>query len=148
MRIEGYGRIGKIIESQRGMKDKKVDTPFKDILKSKIGSADTLSATKAYSIGKTLPLLVGKNFLPPKEQIVSKVEELINVLERYQARLSDPLNNMKDLHPLIEKIEKGVDELTDLLDLIPPEDRLYPILSEAIIIGTTELGRYKRGEYI
>ncbi|GEM_PF-6371389 len=148
MRIEGYGRIGKIVELQRGMKDKKVDTPFKDILKSKIGSAETVSAAKAYSIGQTLPLVVGKNFLPPKEQIVSKVEGLIDILERYQARLSDPSYNMKDLHPLVEKMEKGVDELTDLLDLIPSDDRLYPILSEAIIMGTIELGRYKRGEYI
>ncbi len=83
-----------------------------------------------------------------KTPVIHKVERLLNVLENYQTKLADPTVSLRDLYPLVARMEDETGNLLPLLDSLPGGDELRNILNKALIRSTVEVTRFKRGDYL
>lgn len=83
-----------------------------------------------------------------KTPVIEKVERFLDVLEDYQTRLGDSTTSLKDLHPLIVRMESETENLLPLLDSLPPEHEVRDILNRATIYSTVEVAKFNRGDYL
>jgi len=87
-------------------------------------------------------------FSPERVPIVAKVEGLLDVLEDYQAGLDNPNISLKDLNPLIARIEKETETLLPTLDSLSGDDKVGGILNRALIHSIVEIAKFNRGDYL
>jgi len=75
-------------------------------------------------------------------------EKVLELLEGYQKSMADPTIALKQIDPMVQSLSKGIETLDSLSKSLAPSDPLQKILTEAGIVSTIEVERFKRGEYI
>ena len=80
--------------------------------------------------------------------IVERTEKFLDILEEYQNKLMDPRATLRDIHPLIERMETEKENLTPVLHSLPTGDGLKEILNDALITSSLEVIKFKRGDYL
>ena len=87
-------------------------------------------------------------FAVQSNQMVEQTEQFLDLLEQYQSKLMDPQASLRDIHPLVESIQKEKDALAPLMDSLPDGDELKDVLKSALITSTVEMIKYNRGDYV
>ncbi|MBN1828584.1 MAG: hypothetical protein JW884_05500 [Deltaproteobacteria bacterium] len=81
------------------------------------------------------------------ELALKKSENLLELLERYDALLNDPGVPLKDIYPTISAMEESCDEIAPLLTSLEDTHPLRPIVNELLVIASIETIKFNRGDY-
>ncbi|MBW1781335.1 MAG: hypothetical protein JRL30_11420 [Deltaproteobacteria bacterium] len=87
-------------------------------------------------------------FAVQNNPIVERTEKFIGILEEYQKKLRDPQSTLRDIHPLIERMETEKEALVPVLNSLPPGDKLKDILNDILITSSLEVIKFNRGDYV
>jgi hypothetical protein len=123
---------------------------FKDILKASVER----SAPPPAKITSSLPIqtLSAIHFEPlsPENRSVTveRVDNLLNLLEKYRDQLADPQVTLRQIEPLLNTIEKEKTQLSSVLDSLESEDGLKDIVNRTLVTASLEIVKYNRGDYI
>ena len=79
--------------------------------------------------------------------IVKFAERLLNTLDEYRQKLKDTSVPLKDIKPLIERLERERNSLTPAIQSLSNTDGLKSILYKTIEFSSQEILRFKRGDY-
>lgn len=79
--------------------------------------------------------------------IVEGAERLLDTLDEYRQKLGNHEVRLREMDPLINKIDKQTERLTTELDSLPEGDGLREILNQALIASSLEVARFNRGDY-
>lgn len=79
---------------------------------------------------------------------LDRVENLLNLLEKYRQQLRDPQVTLRTIEPLMRTIAAEKDQLSEKLDSISNEDGLKDILNQTLITASLEVIKFNRGDYI
>lgn len=96
------------------------------------------SLNAAVGIG---PEWIGRN------TIESDFEQLIGGLDVYREKLGNPACTLKDIEPDLQTVNALRKRLADRLETLPENDPIKGILNEGLIVASTEIERFYRGEY-
>jgi len=126
---------------------KKFDEILNSSLKSSgAGDARNASAkTVTASIQKTAPVI---SPAVEREEIVGRIIKFLDIMDEYATRLGNPSVTLKDISPLISKIENENNQLKLLAESLSPLDEIKPLLDEVLIRSSVEIIKYNRGDYI
>jgi len=80
--------------------------------------------------------------------IIEKTENFLDLLEEYKNKLLDPQTTLRDIHPLVQRMESEKETLTPVLNSLPPGDGLKNILNDALITSSLEVIKFNRGDYV
>ena len=89
-----------------------------------------------------VPFPVSKN-----RAIVEGAERLLDTLDEYRQKLGNPDVRLREMDPLINRIDKQTVRLTTELDSLPEGDGLREILNQALIASSLEVVKFNRGDY-
>ncbi len=83
-----------------------------------------------------------------RSQTVKSIDELLNVIESYQVKMADPKVSLKEIHPLVQQMEKKTSELAPVAEALPDGDKLKEILNRVLVASTVEIIKFNRGDYV
>jgi hypothetical protein len=81
-------------------------------------------------------------------QGISKVENTLSILEKYQKAVGDPQMTLKKVDRLVQSLSQEVNGLNQLSEKLPTSDPLQKIMNEVGIVSAVEIEKFNRGEYI
>ena len=73
---------------------------------------------------------------------------LSTIMEEYSVKLSRQRVSLKDLSPLISRMEAETEEMMLLSESLPPGDGIKEILDEILIRSSVEAIKFNRGDYL
>ena len=79
---------------------------------------------------------------------LDRVENLLNLLEKYRQQLRDPKVTLRTIEPIMNTIAAEKDQLSEKLDSISNEEGLKDILNQALITASLEVIKFNRGDYL
>ena len=79
---------------------------------------------------------------------LDRVEELIGLLDQYRHKLANPKVTLKNIDPLVKKIDQETQKLAPLLESLPESEALNNIVNQALVTASLEVTRFYRGDYI
>ena len=82
------------------------------------------------------------------QYVLERVENLIGLLDKYQRKLADPGITLKNIDPIIMKIDQESQNMTPILDSLPEDEDLKNIVNQALVTASLEVGKFYRGDYI
>ena len=124
---------------------------FKAILEQKMGAqpAEGGRESRPASAPEMIPEV---DFRPVSmvdgQGLVQQVADFLDTLEAYQQKLMDPTASLKEISPLIDRLQAEGETLSGHLEALRPDDGLHDILSQALITSSLEVIRFNRGDYI
>lgn len=97
----------------------------------------------------------GAHFIAPltppafdREEVVGRLVRFLDIMDDYAQKLGNPRVTLKEISPLIAKIEAEKDQLKLLSETLPPFDEMRTLLDETLIRSSVEIIKYNRGDYI
>jgi hypothetical protein len=79
--------------------------------------------------------------------MVARLECLLDDLSVFHARLNAPELETETVGPLIEKLAATRERLTGAAGFLPEGDALKTLVNQALVLTSTELIKYRRGDY-
>jgi hypothetical protein len=83
-----------------------------------------------------------------EESKITKVEQLLDLLESYSEALSDPKKNLREVSPLVRLLETEQNNLEEMGKDLADGDMLQDIVTQAVILSQVEVSRFNRGDYL
>jgi hypothetical protein len=114
------------------------DDPSKNIEGSK----------KPQMINRAAKVQFNTLFAVKDDLLVERTEKFLNLLEEYQNKLMDSRASLRDVHPLIERLESEKDALVPILDSLPEGEGLKEVLNNALVTSSVEIFKFNRGDYV
>ena len=87
---------------------------------------------------------VSDSSLPP---LWLKVKDLLNVLDEYSQNLGNAKNSLKDLEPLIDKMENQIQVIDGDIDTAKT-DPLNVLAQQVLTQAQVEVIKFRRGDYV
>ena len=148
-----YGDNGILKESYPQKPQKNEETPnadFKNILKESVEkSTENPSKIQPSTLMDPVSAIrFNPLSIQDKNITVERVHNLLNLLDNYRQKLSDPHVTLRMLDPMMNTIAKEKDQLSGLLDSMPNDDGLKHILNQTLITASLEVIKFNRGDYI
>ena len=108
---------GKTSATQKPDKDE-FSAMLKEAIESDSSSSvqDKKGPQMVNSLGQ---LKFSTEFTVQNHPIAERTEQFLDLLEQYQNKLMDPRASLRDIHPLIERMEREKDVLAPLMDSLP-----------------------------
>ena len=124
--------------------------PFAAMLKDAINepSGTNTGSEKPKMISNISNIQLNPLLTIQDDPMVARTERFLDILEEYQGKLKDPQTTLREIHPLIQKMETEKEFLTPFLDSLPPGNGLKEILNDAMITSTLETMKFNRGDYV
>jgi hypothetical protein len=88
------------------------------------------------------------NFELDSQITLDRVENLIDLLDQYRQKLSDPRITLKKIDPLIREIDQQKEKLAPVLDSLPDGEKLRDIVNKTLVTASLEITKFYRGDYI
>mgnify|MGYP000900040320 FL=1 len=122
-------------------------TRFRDILREAVAEAPGLS--KPGIVGNIPPAGTGLGHVrvAGRDELLSRADELLGILESLQNALSGPGLPLQDAYASVRAIEDRADELAPLVDRLPEGDALRDCVNRIVITATVEAIKFRRGDY-
>jgi len=79
---------------------------------------------------------------------VERINRFMNILESYQNQMEDSTVTLKQVSPLISKMEEETQNLIPVLDTLPDGDNLKDVLNRLLVASTVEVIKFNRGDYV
>lgn len=124
------------------------DGQFGAILKETMEKQPVNEVATSAATSETVPLPSIDAVRMQRVEATSRTEELLDLLDAYRQRLESPEFNLRQLEPLIEKLENQKENLVPLLDSLSGSDQLKGILNEALVTVSGEIVRFRGGQYL
>ena len=109
MKIDPNQEIVKTVYSDKTTgPDKPADNKFDTILSDAINNDPSETSTEKVNpqmINSISSIQLNPLFAVQDNPIVERTENFLNILEEYQNKLLDPQATLRDIHPLIERME-------------------------------------------
>ena len=139
------GYVDKTAQKESVRKD-----DFKDILKASVErSAPHPSKITSSPPMQTLSAIHFEPLSPENRSVtVERVDNILNLLEKYRNQLADPQVTLRQIEPLLNAIEKEKTQLSSVLDSMESEDGLKDIVNRTLVTASLEIVKYNRGDYI
>ena len=123
---------------------------FKAVLQNEVEKSPSVISQnqKMPSISSISPIQL--NMLSPTQNnsIIERIENLLNILDKYQKKLKDPDISLKEIDPIIKQMEKEKENLTPVLDSIKEDDGLKNVLNQLLVTSSLETIKFNRGDYV
>lgn len=125
------------------------DNEFSKILKESVESTQKEStkpqSMKAIQPGSGIQLFTPS---PVNQQFtIERIENLINLLDQYRQKLSDPQITLKTVAPLVKEMEQAKESLRPILDSLKDGEEIKAILNQTLVTTSLEIAKYYRGDY-
>ncbi len=90
------------------------------------------------------------NVFPPERDMfaVERAEKLLDILDEYQQKLANPEYALRDIAPLIGKMEACHESLVSSVNSLDQGDELKNILNQVIVTSSVEIIKFSRGDYV
>lgn len=151
MKIQSNPKIIPAVDPQQ--KKTKIDPTQKsfgqilsETVKSDVAAGNKVDGSLPMSGLTPLQLELNKNNID-RIGIVSKLEQLLDVLDQYRMNLENPQVSLKEIAPLTRDLDTKLQELVPELDKLDQKDPLAPILNETLIATTLEVKKFENGWY-
>ena len=79
---------------------------------------------------------------------IKKVEQFLDLFESYTLALFDPEKTLKEIEPLVKSLEREKEKLLALVETLPEGSVLRHIIDQTAILGTLEVLKFNRGDYL
>ena len=128
----------------------KVGKEFDSILKEAVENTPTETVTAKQTMFVNPLVGLQPTSSPQLNQSVTfhKIEEMLNLLDRYRDKLADPRVTLKQIDPYIMELNRGMETLAPILDKLPAGTGLRNILNQTMITTSLEISKFYRGDYI
>ena len=83
-----------------------------------------------------------------KQFTLDRIENLIGLLDQYRHKLADPGITLKNIDPIIRKIDQETENLAPVLDSLPEDEDLKKIINQTLVTASLEVSKFYRGDYI
>ena len=83
-----------------------------------------------------------------KQNALDRIENLIGLLDQYRLKLADPGVTLRNIDPIIKKIDQETENLKPVLDSLPQDEDLKNIINQTLVTASLEVGKFYRGDYI
>ena len=148
MKIE---RTDSLQHPQHGGKKKKTDPTgerFGDILGKTISKS--ISPSRPGPLQNLPPAGGIASFIPAadKKDLIVRADQLLDLLEAYQNKLSGPGLPLQDAYLSMKTIEDRADELTPFVENLPEDDHFRDFLNRLVITASVEAIKFRRGDYL
>jgi hypothetical protein len=122
---------------------------FQEVLQSAQGLSSSTSAGEIkFPPVIEIPIIpVEANQEMANRQVVVQIENLLSLLEDYQQKMEDSAISLKEVYPLIERLESENKKLRPILETLP-DGTLKEILNSAMVTSSVEVIKYNRGDYL
>ena len=131
--------------------DKPADNEFGTMLKDAINNEPSRTNSenmKPQMINSIPNIQTNPLFAVQDNPIVEQTENFLDILEEYRNKLLDPQDTLRDIHPLIQRMETEQEVLAPVFNSIPPGNGLKDILNDALITSSLEVIKFNRGDYV
>ena len=82
-----------------------------------------------------------------KSVLVEGIDKLLNTLEDYRLKLGNPQMSLKEVDPLVNRLDSENENLKPVLESLAEGEKLKEILNEVLVTTSLEVIKYKRGDY-
>ena len=151
MKIDSHDQIEKSLIPNKATQTQPDGTDgFEKILKETVAGTSQQDA-KSYRTTFTNPLAsvrLTTQSLPEPQATIDRIENMIDLLDRYRHKLADPRINLKQLDSIIGEIARENDSLAELAVSLPQNDDLKNILDRTMVTASLEVTRFYRGDYL
>jgi len=151
MKINGIDELIKTGHGEKSARQKAVETDdFKKILKASVEQTGNhpIKAYQSPSINPLSGVRLQPLSLETKHATVERVDNLLNLLDRYRKQLADPEMTLRKIEPVIHTIIKEKEQLASVLDSVAGEEGLKDIVNRTLITASLEVIKFSRGDYI
>ena len=84
-----------------------------------------------------------------KTNVIEQGDKLLNLLDDYARQLTDPSKTLKDIGPLVERIEKEVSSIeTQAAANVKNDQNLEAIIKDLAVTANVAVLKFHRGDYI
>ncbi len=136
---------------QKARKEEKNAASFQEVLKNtleKSGGASNADALSSITpLSQTSPIQISPVALVAGNPVVKEIESLVELLEEYQEKMENPSFTLKDIHPLILRMEGETERLQPVLNSMPEGSAAKDILNRALVASAVEVIKFNRGDY-
>lgn len=148
MKITDSENIKNIIIQKNQKTSNMGEKSFDGILDKKIKNLTTSEPDSK----TTHPVHRASNVLlnPPidRGEVVARVTEFLDVMEEYCIQLSSQKVSLKELAPLVSRMETETQNMVLLSESLPIGDSIKEILDETLIRSSVEVIKFNRGDYL
>ena len=149
MKINDIQHISSIATPKNQKKAETTKTAFKDLLETTMDAADTSRTIKPESATSARMTQPSFTTMPiDREEAVSRVSQFLDIMEEYSIKLSTKKCSLRDIAPLVSRIETGIEELRILSRSLPDDDSIKEILDQSLIRSSVEVIKFNRGDYL
>ncbi len=138
-----------------GAKETEKTDAFQNALTQAIGQTDQTDETESPGMETTKVSALGEIAstglrLQDQSSIVSgKTDTLLGLLDAYSSNLENPDVSLKNIAPMLEKINQNADSLLkESISLGPGDTQLKDIATQTVIAAQTEYEKFQRGDYL
>ena len=82
-----------------------------------------------------------------KKQVIERLQETLDLVDFYAAKLADSSLSVKGITPLISHLEERLEGLQNMESVPGMPEKLRPIISDMAITIGAEIAKFKRGDY-
>lgn len=84
-----------------------------------------------------------------KTNVIEQGDKLLNLLDDYARQLNNPGKTLKDIGPLVDRIEKEVSLIeTQVADKVKNDSQLDAIIKDLSVTANVAVLKFRRGDYI
>ena len=83
-----------------------------------------------------------------RQYALDRIENLIGLLDQYRLQLADPGVTLRNIDPIIRKIDQETENLTPVIDSLPEDEDLKNIINQTLVTASLEVSKFYRGDYI
>jgi hypothetical protein len=133
-----------------GNRNETAEKTFHEVLDQTMSGAPVPQDQKALAASEVVMSPTPPHVLSAaeKRQTIERVGKLLDALEDYQRALGDLEVSIKDVHPLISRLEKEKEDLLSIMELLHEGDEMWTLINEVLITTTVETRKYLRGDFI
>ncbi len=118
---------------------------FDDAVKTTIPKSE--ESVSAISLGAGVAPMGMNPFSASEGATVAQAERLIDLLADYKAKLEDPAVSLREIEPIMGRLDTMGRELVPKADALPANHALKEVLAQTLVTVTLELQRFNSGEY-
>lgn len=147
MKIADSDQIKQIIPPEP-RKTKKTGTKGFDAILDE--NVKTMSTAKAGTAKTQAVKSVAPVFTPAmdREEVASRVMKFLDAMDEYAEKLGSANVSLKEMSPLIARIEMEKNDLQKISETLSPMDEMKGIVDEVLVRSTVEVIKFNRGDYV
>ena len=152
MKINYTDEILKNVHKEAAKKNEKsADKQFAEILKETLKPpCESKSVSQNHPVLKSAPLAevqAVKSLAEDKSKVVERVHQFLDLLNDYCRKLGNQQMSLKEVDPVINRLETENENLKPVLESLSDGDELKEILNNTLITASLEIIKYRNGEY-